>query len=268
MNFWSAALASLYQSADFPNSFFFQWGQLKISCRFSFLSFNCESQIPPHPTEPKKKSSRNIIMIIIILITMIRMIIRLERKKIKKKKKETRRNIEKETLMRKKSGHIRSEFYFLKFYYISFRKRWEAQRDIHKVQRSWLVLVAERFLASVTGIKRMTWKEEEEEEFLGGHRHLEQHKFGVYEKLLIRQVLEDYRYLFPFSKGPPFFISQKRLEKPCGILSRTGTWKSIEKEDFLLFLDLLWSIFLIDIQEKPRDLKYLKTPIVGPRFCG
>jgi hypothetical protein len=71
-----------------------------------------------------------------------------------------------------------------------------------------------------------------------------------------------------FPTAPPFFISQKRLEKPCGILSRTGTWKSIEKEDFLLFLDLLWSIFLIDIQEKPRDLKYLKTPIVGPRFCG
>ena len=110
-----------------------------------FLSFNKlwePAKFLRIQRKPPTKKAREIM--IIIMITMIRMIIRLEREK----KKATRRN--RETLMRKKSGHIRSECFFF-FCFLFFRKRWEARRDIKFREADWFWL--RNGLASVTGIK-------------------------------------------------------------------------------------------------------------------
>lgn len=136
--------------------------------------------------------------------------------------------------MRKKSGHIRSK---------CFHTRWEAR---------W-ILSSEKLIGSGCGTVwhqlrelKMTWKEEEFGAvffFLLLERHLEQvrclwenfHPTGF-------RITDTFHFFYFYIHVRLFF--HKRDRKPRGILSTTGTWKSIEKEDFLS----LWSFIFIELR--------------------
>lgn len=164
---------------------------------------------------------------IIIMISMIRMIIRLK-KKLNRKKNKTRREI----IERERKKDLDAEeigTYPVEMFSYAMR----SSVDIKFREADWFWL--RNGLASVTGIKndlkrRRVWSCFFLSSFrtAPGTSSVSMRNFSS-DRFLGLPIPSIFFYFYIHAR----LFFHKRDRKPRGILSTTGTWKSIEKEDFL-----------------------------------